>query len=298
MKIGLFAPLRSPVASPELVADLGARAEAMGIHSLWLGEHVVMFSHYDSRYPGSADGRFVFPAESGLLDMTATLGFLAARTERLRLGTGIRILPQANPVYTAKEYATLDFLSKGRIEFGIGVGWSWEEYEACGVPFERRGRRCDEYLEVLRTLWCDARSSYSGEFYTLPECLMYPKPIQKPMIPVTVGGHSDGALERAARYGTGWYGINLLPEEVGPIVAKLESRLAAAGRRPGDLRIVVGTTRLSLEPLHIERYAEAGVDEVLLPYLRQSDKWLETYLESLAPFLEAAARCPERAAAT
>ncbi|MBT6276754.1 MAG: LLM class F420-dependent oxidoreductase [Chromatiales bacterium] len=292
MKVGLFAPLRSPVASPELIADLGAKAEAIGVYSLWLGEHVVLFPEYESSYPGRADGKFVFPAQSGLLDMTATLGFLAARTSTLRLGTGIRILPQANPVYTAKEYATLDFLSKGRIDFGIGVGWSWEEFEACGVPFERRGARCDEYIEILRTLWCDERSSFSGEFYTLPECLMYPKPIQSPMIPITVGGHSAGALRRTARIATGWYGINLRPEELAPLLDRLNGYLVEEGRKPGDVRIIVGTTGLEIPVEDVAAYAEAGADELLLPYLRQSERWLDAFIEGLKPYLDAAAALP------
>jgi probable F420-dependent oxidoreductase len=291
MKVGIFAPLRSPVATPELIAALGQGAEARGLSSLWLGEHVVMFPQYASTYPGSPDGKFVFPAGSGLLDMTASLGYLAAHTSTLRLGTGIRILPQANPVYTAKEYATLDFLSKGRIDLGIGVGWSWEEYAACGVPWERRGARCDEYIQVMRTLWCDERSAFAGEFYTLPECLMYPKPVQKPMIPLTVGGHSQGALRRAARYGTGWFGINIDPSETKALIDRLNEHLVAEGRRPGEVRIVVGAVHDQMRPDLLPAYAEAGVDEVLVPYLRQRHQWLETYLDSLRPFLDAAAQC-------
>jgi len=291
MKIGLFAPLRSPVCTPELLADLGRGAEEAGLDSLWMGEHVVMFERYESRYPGSADGAFRFPEMSGLLDMTATLGFLAAHTKTLRLGTGIRILPQANPVYTAKEYATLDFISGGRIDLGVGVGWSWEEFEACAAPWERRGARCDEYLEVMRTLWVDERSAFEGEFYRLPECLMYPKPVQSPMVPVTVGGHSPGALRRAVRYGAGWYGINLSPAQVREKVAALDRLLEAEGRAAGSLRIVVGSTLEPIAPADIAEYADAGANEILLPFVRQSHKWLDRYLGSLAPFVEAARAC-------
>ncbi len=291
MKVGLFAPLRSPVCTPELLHDLGKGAEAVGLHSLWMGEHVVMFPDYESKYPGSVDGVFRFPEKSGLLDMTATLGYLAACTTRLRLGTGIRILPQGNPVYTAKEYATLDFISGGRIDLGVGVGWSWEEFEACGVPWESRGARCDEYIEIMNSLWTDELSSYDGKFYQLRECIMYPKPVQSPSLPVTVGGHSTGALRRAAKYGAGWYGINLDPAASRDMVETLNGYLDEAGRPPGDLRIVVGTTMDAVHPETITAYHEAGVDEVLIPFVRQSHKWLETYLESLSPFVEAAAAC-------
>jgi probable F420-dependent oxidoreductase len=289
MKIGLFTPLRSPVASPEFLVELGGKAEARGIHSLWLGEHVVMFPNYESSYPGSRDGKFRFPAQSGLLDMVATLGFLAATTSTMRLGTGICILPQNNPVYVAKEYATVDFLSKGRLDFGIGVGWSWEEFAACGVPFEDRGARCDEYLEVIRTLWCDEVSSFSGRFYELPECILYPKPVQQPMVPITVGGHSHAALRRAARVGSGWYGVNLGPAETAAIVAKLDRYLEAEGRTRADLRIIVGAVNDQIKPELIDEYAEVGVDEVLIPFLRQGTKHLDANLDLVNPFLEAAA---------
>ncbi|MCH9673451.1 MAG: TIGR03619 family F420-dependent LLM class oxidoreductase [Gammaproteobacteria bacterium] len=288
MDIGIFSPLRSPVATPRLIAALGAGAEERGVASIWLGEHVVMFDEYESKYPGTEDGVFRFPEGAGLLDMTAAIGYLAAHTKTIRLGTGIRILPQANPVYTAKEYATLDFLSDGRIDMGIGVGWSWEEFEACAVPWEQRGARCDEYIEVMRTLWCDAHSQFSGDFYTLPKCRMYPKPTQAPMIPLTVGGHSTGALKRAARVGSGWYGINLSPLEVKGMIERLDNYLEAQGRARGSLRIVIGAVNDQIQPELVHEYAAAGVDELLIPYLRQSEKWLDSYLDGLEKFTSAA----------
>jgi probable F420-dependent oxidoreductase len=291
MQIGISAPLRSPRATPEVLARFARGAEERGINSVWLGEHVVTFDRYDSTYPGRRDGKFVFPEKTGLLDMTATLGFLAAQTSTLRLGTGVRILPQANPVYTAKEYATLDFLSRGRIEFGVGLGWSRQEFEACGVPFAQRGARCDEYLEVIRTLWTQERSSYEGRFYQLPECFMHPKPVQSPMIPITVGGHSTAALKRAARYGAGWYGISLTVEDTAAIIERLDGYLEAEGRKPGDLRIIIGGIGHPIPPEQIPAFAEIGVDEVLVPYLRQSSKWLEQYLDGLARFVDAARTC-------
>jgi probable F420-dependent oxidoreductase len=290
MDLGLFAPLRSPVATPEFLADLGRECDERGVHSIWLGEHVVMFPEYQSSYPGSRDGRFRFPAGSGLLDMVSALSFLAACTQRVRLGTGICILPQNNPVYVAKEYATVDYLSKGRLDFGIGVGWSWEEFAACGVPFEERGARCDEYLEVIRSLWCDEVSSFHGRFYDLEDCLLFPKPAQQPMVPITVGGHSGPALRRAARVGAGWYGVNLSPAETGTIVDRLGGYLEECGRPRDDLRIVVGAVNDQIEPQLLGEYAEAGVDEVLVPFLRQGTKHLNENLDKLGPYLEAVAR--------
>lgn len=287
MKIGLFTPLRSPVATPEFLTELGRSCEERGIASLWLGEHVVTFPEYQSRYPGNPDGVFRFPAGSGLLDMVASIGFLAAVTTTLRLGTGICILPQNNPVYVAKEYATLDFLSKGRLDFGVGVGWSWEEFEACGAPWERRGARCDEYLQVIHSLWRDEVSSFHGEFYNLPDCYCYPKPVQAPMVPITVGGHSAAALKRAAKYGHGWYGINADPDETAAIIARIDGYLAAEGRTREGFKIVMGTSAEALPIEWIDRYAEIGVDEVLMPFLRQGTKHLESNLDTVTPYLEA-----------
>ncbi|MFN0025659.1 MAG: LLM class F420-dependent oxidoreductase [Acidimicrobiales bacterium] len=287
MKIGLFTPLRSPVATPEFLSELGRQCEQRGIASLWLGEHVVTFPSYESSYPGSGDGVFRFPEKSGLLDMVASIGFLAACTSTLRLGTGICILPQNNPVYVAKEYATLDFLSNGRLDFGIGVGWSWEEFEACGAPWENRGARCDEYLEVIRRLWCDEVSAFEGKYYTLPACHLYPKPVQQPMVPITVGGHSPAALRRAARVGAGWYGVNASPEETARLVSELRSCLEAEGRSLDGFKIIVGATNDSIQPSLMDDYAEAGVTELLIPFLRQGSKHLEANLDRITPFLEA-----------
>ena len=145
--------------------------------------------------------------------------------------------------HVIREYATLDFLSNGRLDFGVGVGWSWEEFEAVGAPWERRGARCDEYLDVITTLWCDDVSSYEGEFYQLKPCHMYPKPAQKPMVPITVGGHSTAALKRTAKYGSGWYGINLDPAGTADILPTLDRHLAgpdhAASLEPAELADVM-----------------------------------------------------------
>jgi len=254
---------------------------------LWLGEHVVTFPSYESRYPGSSDGVFRFPERSGLLDMVAAIGFLAACTKRVRLGTGICILPQNNPVYVAKQYATLDFLSQGRLDFGIGVGWSWEEFAAVGAPWPRRGARCDEYLQVIRTLWTDDVSSFEGEFYTLPACHCFPKPVQQPMVPIVVGGHSAAALRRAARYGSGWYGVNASPEETGSLLRQLDGFLADEGRSRDGFQVVMGTTANAMSVELIERYGELGVTELLIPFLRQGTKHLEANLDTVEPYLEA-----------
>ncbi len=213
MKLDLWMPTASPMTTAALLDAVAIGAEERGIGTIWVGEHVVLFDEYESRYPYADDGRIPAPPGSGLLEPMVTLTYLAARTTTVRLGTAMLLLPQRNPVYTAKEVSTLDWLSDGRVDLGIGVGWLKEEFDALNVPWERRGRRTDEYLEVLRTLWLDDTSSFRGEVYDLPACAMYPKPVQQPP-PVHIGGETPAALRRAARHGQGWHTFNRSPDEL------------------------------------------------------------------------------------
>src|SRR5688572_12395936 len=151
MKVGLFVPLGNGNANAEILRTLGREAEARGFESIWVAEHVVLFDDYDSQYPYAADGRFPAGGDAGLLEPLVALTYLAAVTDRVRLGTGICLVPQRNPVYTARHVADLDVLSGGRVDFGIGIGWLKEEFEALNVPFEQRGKRTDEYLQILRS---------------------------------------------------------------------------------------------------------------------------------------------------
>ena len=212
MKVGVFATFMSPQATPRMIKDFGKRAENAGLESIWMGEHVALFDKNTYGYPGSKDGRIPVPEGGGMLDVTATFGFLAAATTKLRLGTGVALVPQRNPIYTAKEMCTLDWLSDGRIDFGIGVGWNKEEVEACGYRWEDRGKRCDEFLEVMRRLWTEPVVDFSGKWVKFETMRMDPKPIQKPHVPIIVGGYADAAFARAVKFGAGWYGFNLDPD--------------------------------------------------------------------------------------
>ena len=203
MKIGLFATFMSPVATPQMIASFARDAESIGIESLWLGEHVVLFDEMEFPYPGSKDGKIPVPSGGGMLDTVASIGYMASQTETLRFGTGITLVPQRNPIYTAKEFSTLDWLTNGRIDFGVGVGWCKEEVIACGYSWEDRGSRCDEFLEVIKNLWTQEIASYEGEHISLPPCRLDPKPVQNPHIPMLIGGHSLPGLRRAARFGNG-----------------------------------------------------------------------------------------------
>ncbi|MDZ7731939.1 MAG: LLM class F420-dependent oxidoreductase [Acidimicrobiia bacterium] len=288
MKFGLFTPSANPFASPEFLAAMGREADERGIDSIWVPEHVVLFDEYASSYPYSPDGRIPAPPGSGILDPFVTLSYLAACTQRVRLATGICLLPQRNPVYTAKEVATLDWLTHGRIDLGIGVGWLREEFEALQVPFERRGRRTDDYVEVLKTLWCDETPSFDGEFYTLPECRQDPKPVQDPHPPLHFGGESDAALRRVARVGQGWHTFSREPEDVPERLETLDGFLAERGRSRDELVISACPYFGGIDVGKVERYAEAGVDQVVAFFFAEDADGVPGAMDAMTDVIERA----------
>ena len=287
MKVGLFAPFANPYATPEYIEALGKGAEERGFDSLWVAEHVVLFDDYESAYPYASDGKIPVPAESGILDPFISLTYLAGCTTTIRLGTGICLVPQRNPVYTAKEAATVDWLSNGRLELGIGVGWLAEEFQALGVPFEHRGSRCRDYIAVLKTLWCDDVSQFDGDYYTLPPTRQFPKPVQQPHPPLHFGGESDAALRRVADLGQGWYGFNLTPDELKERLQRLDTLLERRGRTRDDIEISICPYMLPATPETIQGYRDAGVDRVILTALAADAAGLPVVLDSLAGFVEA-----------
>jgi probable F420-dependent oxidoreductase len=264
MKIGVFATFMSPLATPQMIRDFGRRAEDIGLDSIWMGEHVVLFDKNTFGYPSSKDGRIPVPDDGGMLDVTATFGFLAAATSRVRLGTGVALVPQRNPIYTAKEMCTLDWLTDGRIDFGIGVGWNKEEVEACGYRWEDRGARCDEFLEVMQRLWTEPVVDFSGKWVKFATCRLDPKPIQKPHVPIIVGGYADAAFRRAVRFGAGWYGFNRDPAGTKEMLARLDAAFAKAGRqRPKGFEIII-TPPMSMPLESMPDYAALGVDRLVV----------------------------------
>jgi probable F420-dependent oxidoreductase len=290
VQFDLWLPTASPMTTFDLLDAVGRESEDRGIATLWVGEHVVLFEQYASDYPYAADGRIPAPSGSGLLEPMVTLSYLAALTRAVRLGTAMLLLPQRNPVYTAKEVSSLDWLSGGRVDLGVGVGWLQEEFDALNVPWPRRGRRTDEYLEVLHTLWCDDTSSFVGETYTLPPCEMFPKPIQRPHPPIHIGGETDAALRRAARSGQGWHTFNRSPAELAEGLARLDVFLAEAGRTREELRITVCPYFNALTPEIVEQYAEAGADAVAALFFCFSADEVAPTFDGLDACREAAAK--------
>jgi probable F420-dependent oxidoreductase len=281
LKIGLAAALTSPSATPEYLAALAVGAERRGFHSLWVPEHVVLFDDYASRYPYSDDGRVPAGGENGVLEPLTALSFFAANSNTIRLGTGILLLPQRNPVYTAKEAAAVDWLSNGRLDLGVGIGWLAEEFKAVDVPFGKRADRCRDYVGVLKTLWCDDVSEFHGEFYDLPACRQYPKPIQTPHPPVHFGGESDAALRRVADIGQGWYGFNVDPEDATRHLKTLDSFLSDAGRTRSDIEVSVSPYLKGVDADKMKRYADVGVDQVILGFFARGVDDIERRLDRL-----------------
>jgi probable F420-dependent oxidoreductase len=229
----------------------------------------VLFDEYAREYPYNATGDFPVSGVGGLVEPWTTLAFLAGQTSRIRLGTSVCLVPQRNPLYTAKEVANVDWVSGGRVDFGIGVGWMREEFEALGVPWERRGARNDEYIEVMRRLWCDDVSSHQGEFWTLPPARAYPKPVQQPHPPIHVGGNTDAALRRVARLDAHWMPVAMTPEELAARRGDLAGLLERRNRSVDDVFITVGPTRRPAGDDLVEQYAAAGADQLLLNLSRR-----------------------------
>ena len=190
MRIGLHALGIGTGARPDVIRAVGAAAESAGFATLWAGEHVVLVDQPTSRYPYSSDGRIAVPADADWLDPLLALSFVAAATTTIGLATGVLLLPEHNPVVAAKQAATLDVLSAGRLTLGVGIGWSAEEFAALGIPFARRAQRTAEYVAAMRTLWANDVASFSGEFTRFDSVRVNPKPVRGSRIPIVLGGNS------------------------------------------------------------------------------------------------------------
>src|SRR6476469_2535266 len=263
MRLGLHALGIGTGAKRAVIDAVAGAADRAGFATLWAGEHVVMVDESASRYPYSDDGRIAVPAEADWIDPMIGLSFAAAATSTIRIATGVLLLPEHNPVLVAKQAATLDSLSGGRLTLGIGIGWSREEFDALGVPFARRGARTREYVDAIRTLWRDDVASFDGEFVRFEAVRVNPKPVHDRRIPVVLGGNSDAALKRVATWGDGWYGFNL--ESVDAVADRVEflhGLCREQGRDPAELRLAVALR--DLRAPDAASLAALGIDELVL----------------------------------
>jgi len=280
MKIGCQMPFND-LTSPQYIAEAGALVEELGFHSFWVPEHVLFFPEYESKYPYTEDGKIQGDPRS-LLDPFSALTFVAAHTDKIRLCTGICLVPQRNPVYTAKQVADLDYLSNGRVEFGIGIGWLREEFAALGVPWQDRAGRTRECIEVMKTLWCDELSHYEGKYFNIKAAYQNPKPVQKPHPPLLFGGESDAALARVASFGQGWYGFNLTPSGLEQRLKTLDGLLAEENRSRDDLLIYVSPAAEANNREDISAFESLGVQQIILPvFARDKEKLRDRALRLL-----------------
>lgn len=268
MKFGVMFANVGPMAHAEGAVALAQAAEEAGFESLWTVEHTVVPAGYESAYPYSKDGRMPGPEDSDIPDPLVWLTYVGAHTSRIRLGTGILILPQRNPVVLAKEVATLDRLTGGRVELGIGVGWLAEEFEAIGVPFEDRGKRADDHIEALRALWTQDRPTHDGPYVSFRDAISRPQPTQG-SVPITVGGHSKAAARRAGRLGDGFFPGRGTHEELAELIDIVRTTAVEHGRDPDAIEITCGSPKvLGPDALdEVKALADLGVSRVVVPPL-------------------------------
>lgn len=283
MKIGISGFGIGKAARPSTLRTLAEHAERLNFATVWAPEHVVLFDQHESKYPYSDDGRFLAGSTINLLDPFIGLAYAAARTNRIRLATGICLVPEHNPLVLAKVVASLDYLSGGRFALGVGIGWSSEEFAALGISFERRAQRTTEYIDVMRKLWGEQKSVHIGEFVNFKDVRSFPKPAQGVNVPVIFGGESLPALRRVASHGTGWFGVNLDPDQAAAKIAKLHSLLDEKGRAHREIEIIISPYHHQISPSDLRAYHELGVSEIV-PFIRlpAEDGQIPGYLEGIA----------------
>jgi probable F420-dependent oxidoreductase len=243
-----------------MFSDLTLAAEELGFESVWLGEHVVLPIALEGKLTEAEEHPPIAPTIP-ILDVSDVLSFLAARTTKIRLGTFVYLLGLRHPFLSARSFATLDMLSQGRVELGLGAGWIRTEWEAIGADFDGRGRCLDEAIQVCRRLWTEPSIEHHGEFFQFPAVAFEPKPIQNPL-PVSIGGESRAALRRAARFAQGWMGMQHSPETAAEQVRALRKLEVEVGRiEPPVMVTVVGEISAEHPP---DAWAEAGVDRLVV----------------------------------
>lgn len=266
MRFGIAFANIGPFVEPEAACHLARTAEARGFDSLWTADHVVVPAGYRSTYPYDPSGRLPSAEDAPYPDPLVWLAFVARETRTIRLATGILILPQRNPLVLAKQLATLDVLSGGRVTLGVGIGWLEEEFRALGASFEGRGRRLEEFVAAMRALWTEDRATFGGSEVSFTDSVLRPQPAQG-SIPVLIGGHSEVAARRAGRIGDGFFPFGVEADELGHLLTVMRDAAEGAGRDPSSLEVTVSSYRLDPAgaAAEIEALAAAGVDRVVVP---------------------------------
>jgi probable F420-dependent oxidoreductase len=263
MKFGLMYANGGPFAYPQMLTHLAQTAERVGVESLWTVEHVVIPVGYKSTYPYDPSGKIPMPAQMPIPDPLSWLAYAAAITKTIKLATGILILPQRHPLYVAKEVASLDVLSNGRVILGIGVGWLEEEFQALGIPFEERAGRTAEAVRAMRTLWKDEAQPFKGKYYAWGAVESHPKPVQKPGVPIVVGGHTELAARRAARYGDGFFPGVADDEKLTWLLGVMRDECKKIGRDAATIEVTSGRAVPSVDS--VKHLSDLGVSRFMVP---------------------------------
>ena len=262
MKFGIAFANVGPFIQPENAVHFAQACEERGIESLWTVEHVVVPAGYSAQYPYSKDGKMPGPENSPIPDPLVWLAFVAGATQKIKLATGILILPQRHPAYVAKEVATLDLLSGGRTILGIGIGWLHEEFAALGIRFEDRVARTEEACSALRTLWKPGANAFKGEHFAWDALESNPKPLQEGGPPIVVGGHVKGAARRAARVGDGFFPMLQPDTELGDLLDVMGDECAKLGRDPKEIEITTSLPGHDLDA--IKALEDQGVSRLVM----------------------------------
>jgi len=271
VKVGARVPNFGPLPIELGVAEMSARLEAAGFDSLWISDHVVMPDVVESPYPFAADGKANWATNAPWYDAVALLGMMTAATKTTELGVAVLLLPLRHPVVFAKQAATIDALSAGRLTLGVGAGWMSEEFDALAVPFTTRGSRFDEWMDLARSCWTGAPAAFDGSHYQLPPGVQcYPTPTHP--IPFLIGGHSPAAFRRAGTRGDGWLAqqsaLSIDVSELRSGIGAMHAAADAIGRNSGDLRVVLRLVESAGAPeLVAERFeslAAVGVTDVII----------------------------------
>ena len=301
MNIGLSIP-RLPDAAA--IRRFAQRAEELGFESVLAGDHILLPTAGTNQYPYTADGSFSRPVDEPFLETMTMLGYMAACTDTIKLGSTVLILPYRNPLVQAKMFASLDVLTGGRMICGVGVGWLEKEFDTLGVPYAERGPLSDEFLEIFKVLWTESDPEYHGRYYDISGIQFYPKPVQQPHIPIWVGGHSRPALRRVAKYGDCWHTTRQTPDFVAQNLPYLREQTARAGRDPAAISIslkrslhftdldarqgetvlsggaVIATTREVIDDVYYCR--ELGIDQLTYDFRVEGSAAVLRVMEHLA----------------
>jgi probable F420-dependent oxidoreductase len=260
MKLGISFANSGKFSRPELFAELARDCETLGFESIWTVEHVVIPQPH-MPYPGSKDGQMPGGDEVPIPDPLIPLAYAAALTTRLKLSTGVIILPQRHPLYLAKQLATLDLLSNGRVMVGIGSGWMKEEFDSLQIPFNLRGARTDESIQAMRVLWNEPVANFRGKHFHFHDVKSYPKPLQKNGIPIHIGGHSLAAARRAGRFGDGFFPTLTSPEKLRELFAIAREEARKAGRDPDSIEF---SAMAAPKPDSVKRLRDIGVTRIIM----------------------------------